>query len=79
MEAAQDPESEARAGLLDIHGIGDDMAADIIGFFAEPHNRAVLDDLAARGHGARLRGAGAARRLAARRQDHRLHRQRWKR
>src|SRR5207237_1208218 len=26
--------------------IGEDMAADIIGFFAEPHNRAVLDDLA---------------------------------
>ena len=46
MEAAQDPESEARAGLLDIHGIGEEMAADIIGFFAEPHNRAVLDDLA---------------------------------
>ena len=46
MEAAQDPESEARAGLVDIHGIGEDMAADIIGFFAEPHNRAVLDDLA---------------------------------
>jgi DNA ligase (NAD+) len=46
MEAADDPESEARAGLLDIHGIGAEMAADIIGFFAEPHNRAVLDDLA---------------------------------
>jgi DNA ligase (NAD+) len=46
MEMAQDPESEARAGLVDIHGIGEDMAADIIGFFAEPHNRAVLDDLA---------------------------------
>jgi DNA ligase (NAD+) len=46
MEAAQDPESEARAGLVDVHGIGEDMAADIIGFFAEPHNRAVLDDLA---------------------------------
>jgi DNA ligase (NAD+) len=46
MEAAADPESEARAGLLDIHGIGEEMAADIIGFFAEPHNRAVLDDLA---------------------------------
>ena len=74
MEAAQDPDSEARAGLLDIHGIGEDMAADIIGFFAEPHNRAVLDDLARRGDGARLRGAGAARRLAARRQDDRLHR-----
>jgi len=46
MEAAQDPESPARARLLDVHGIGEDMAADIIGFFAEPHNRAVLDDLA---------------------------------
>ena len=46
MEAAQDAESEARSGLIDIHGIGADMAADIIGFFAEPHNRAVLDDLA---------------------------------
>jgi DNA ligase (NAD+) len=45
MEAAQDPESEARAGLVDIHGIGEDMAADIVGFFAEPHNRGVLDDL----------------------------------
>jgi DNA ligase (NAD+) len=46
MEAAQDPASEAWAGLLDIHGIGEEMAADIVGFFAEPHNRAVLDDLA---------------------------------
>jgi DNA ligase (NAD+) len=45
MEMAQDPESPARAGLVDVHGIGEDMAADIIGFFAEPHNRAVLDDL----------------------------------
>jgi DNA ligase (NAD+) len=45
MEAAQDPVSEARAGLIDIHGIGEEMAADIIGFFAEPHNQAVLDDL----------------------------------
>jgi DNA ligase (NAD+) len=46
MEAAQDPESPARAGLIDVHGIGEDMAADIIGFFAEPHNRTILDDLA---------------------------------
>ena len=45
MEAAQDAESPARAGLLDVHGIGADMAADIIGFFAEPHNRDLLDDL----------------------------------
>jgi DNA ligase (NAD+) len=51
MEAAaqeqDNPDSPAHAGLLDVHGIGADMAADIIGFFAEPHNRAVLDDLAA--------------------------------
>ena len=46
MEAAQNSESPARAHLLDVHGIGEDMAADVIGFFAEPHNRAVLDDLA---------------------------------
>jgi DNA ligase (NAD+) len=46
MEAAADPASEALAALLDIAGIGDSMAADIIGFFAEPHNRTVLDDLA---------------------------------
>jgi DNA ligase (NAD+) len=45
MDAAQAEESPARAGLLDVHGIGADMAADIIGFFAEPHNRALLDDL----------------------------------
>jgi DNA ligase (NAD+) len=50
MEAAagdrDHPESSARADLLDVHGIGKDMAADIIGFFAERHNRAILDDLA---------------------------------
>ena len=41
----EEPENPAAARLLDVHGIGEDMAADIIGFFAEPHNRAVLDDL----------------------------------
>ena len=46
MEAAQDSENPAHAHLLDVHGIGADMAADIVGFFAEPHNRAILDDLA---------------------------------
>jgi DNA ligase (NAD+) len=45
MDAAQDEDSPARAGLLDVHGIGADMAADIIGFFAEPHTRDLLDDL----------------------------------
>ena len=46
MEAAQAPDSPAYLVLLDVHGIGDDMAADIVGFFAEPHNRDILDDLA---------------------------------
>jgi DNA ligase (NAD+) len=45
MEAAQDVDGAAFAGLLDVHGIGADMAADIVGFFAEPHNRDLLDDL----------------------------------
>jgi DNA ligase (NAD+) len=38
-------DNQALARLIDVHGIGADMAADIVGFFAEPHNRAVLDDL----------------------------------
>ncbi len=43
----QQPDQEAaHASLLDVHGIGGDMAADILGFFAEPHNRDLLDDLA---------------------------------
>jgi len=46
MEAASDADSPTRAGLLDVHGIGADLATDIIGFFAEPHNRTILDDLA---------------------------------
>ena len=45
MEAAGDPESDAWRELTDIHGIGEDMAADIVGFFAEKHNRAILDEL----------------------------------
>ncbi len=45
MTDAADPESEAWRELNDIHGIGQDMATDIVGFFAEKHNRAVLDDL----------------------------------
>src|SRR5260221_6905234 len=44
--APDGPEGPAGAGLLDVHGIGKDMAADITGFFAEPHNRRILDDLA---------------------------------
>jgi DNA ligase (NAD+) len=45
MEAASDPEGDAWRELNDIHGIGEDMAADIVGFFAEKHNRTILDAL----------------------------------
>jgi len=45
MIEAQDPASEAWRELNDIHGIGEDMAADIVGFFAEQHNRDLLADL----------------------------------
>src|SRR5260370_328827 len=45
MIAAKDPESEAWQTLNDIGGIGEDMATDIVGFFAEPHNRKLVDDL----------------------------------
>jgi DNA ligase (NAD+) len=44
-EMEQPDRDTAQAGLLDVHGIGADMAADMIGFFAEPHNRTLLDDL----------------------------------
>jgi DNA ligase (NAD+) len=45
MLEARDPASEAWTTLNDIHGIGEDMATDIVGFFAEPHNRKLVDDL----------------------------------
>jgi DNA ligase (NAD+) len=45
MEAAQDSESEAYRELVDIDQIGPSVAAEILAFFAEPHNREVLDDL----------------------------------
>lgn len=40
---AQDEEGEAYAELIDIDGIGRSMAADLIGFFKEPHNLQLLD------------------------------------
>jgi DNA ligase (NAD+) len=46
MAEAADPESEAYRRLIDINGIGADTAADIVGFFTEERNLAVLDDLA---------------------------------
>ncbi|HEY3916700.1 MAG TPA: NAD-dependent DNA ligase LigA [Stellaceae bacterium] len=45
MEDAADRESDAWRELNDVHGIGEDMAADIVGFFAERHNRTILDEL----------------------------------
>ncbi len=47
MERAGDPESEAHADLLAIDGVGASMAADIVGFFGEAHNREIVDDLEA--------------------------------
>ncbi len=44
--AAADPEGAAYADLLNIEGIGPGVAAEIVGFFTEPHNREVLEDLA---------------------------------
>ncbi|HXQ42177.1 MAG TPA: helix-hairpin-helix domain-containing protein, partial [Candidatus Udaeobacter sp.] len=45
MIAAGDPESAAFQELDAIEGIGPSVATDIVGFFAEPHNLAILDDL----------------------------------
>jgi DNA ligase (NAD+) len=44
--AAQDSESEAYADLINIDQMGKDVAADLIAFFAEAHNREVVADLA---------------------------------
>lgn len=45
MGAAANRESEAYAELTDIDGIGPQVAEDILDFFDEAHNRAVLEDL----------------------------------
>ena len=39
------PKSEAFAGLIAIDGIGPSVAADLVAFFSERHNRTVLEDL----------------------------------
>jgi DNA ligase (NAD+) len=54
MQAAADPESEAWAALTGIDGIGPSVAEDLTAFFSEPHNRAVLDDLAGDADAGRL-------------------------
>ncbi|MEJ0069229.1 MAG: NAD-dependent DNA ligase LigA [Pseudomonadota bacterium] len=46
MIAAADRESEAWHDLDNITQIGESVATDLVGFFAEPHNRAVVDALA---------------------------------
>jgi DNA ligase (NAD+) len=46
MVAAEDAESDAYRELTAIEGIGPAVAQDILDFFAEPHNRQVLDELA---------------------------------
>jgi DNA ligase (NAD+) len=46
MEKAQEGDAEARAELDNIDGIGPKVAEAIFEFFAETHNRDVLDDLA---------------------------------
>jgi DNA ligase (NAD+) len=45
MQAAQNRTFEEHADLLSINGIGAGMVEDMLGFFAEPHNREVLDSL----------------------------------
>jgi DNA ligase (NAD+) len=45
LTAAEDAESTEYADLVNIDGIGPAVAADLIGFFAEPHNQQVLDSL----------------------------------
>lgn len=45
MAEAQDPDGDAYAELVNIDGIGPSVAADLLAFLHEPHNRTVLDDL----------------------------------
>jgi len=45
MQKAADPDSDEYADLTAIDGIGPSVASDLVGFFAEEHNREVLDDL----------------------------------
>ena len=47
MQAAAAGDAEARAELDNIDGVGPKVTEAILEFFAEAHNRTVLDDLAA--------------------------------
>ncbi len=46
MAKAQIIGSDARGDLLNIEDVGPSVADDLLGFFAEDHNREILDDLA---------------------------------
>ncbi|MDH3236625.1 MAG: NAD-dependent DNA ligase LigA, partial [Alphaproteobacteria bacterium] len=46
MDRAADSESDDHADLIAIDGIGPAIAADIVGFFGEEHNREIMSDLA---------------------------------
>jgi DNA ligase (NAD+) len=58
MTEARDADAEAYAALVAIDGIGPSVAADILGFFAEEHNRQALDDLAGEVNISDFEGAG---------------------
>lgn len=45
MRLAQDKTSESYAAILNIEDIGESVAADLLDFFAEPHNQTVVEDL----------------------------------
>jgi DNA ligase (NAD+) len=47
MIEANDRDSEAWAALDNISQIGESVATDLVGFFAEPHNRQIVAELAA--------------------------------
>ena len=46
MSTAKDKESDAYAELTNIEQIGESVAEDLVAFFAEKHNRDILDALA---------------------------------
>ncbi|MCB9979230.1 MAG: NAD-dependent DNA ligase LigA [Rhodospirillales bacterium] len=46
-QAQQNEDNGARADLLSIEDIGPAVASEVIEFFAEPHNRAAIEDLTA--------------------------------
>ncbi len=75
MEEAGDEASEAWRTLNDINGIGEDMATDIVGFFAEKHNRATCSTISRREIKVTdYEVADGRDPLADFRQDHRVHR-----